>query len=96
MRINVDTDKKIVEYIRAVKLDGQHISMCTTLDTIEGWVEVKVPRIQHPVSLSAGQQVDVTDNDMGQHPFDWESKRYHGKVEIVWYDDTPTEYRSIE
>lgn len=92
MRINAD-DEEVVQYIREVTVDGKRVAMATLIDTEEGWVEVKVPHIQKAAVLEAGKDVDISDDNAGQTQFDWETKRLYGRVEVVWHDDTPTNYR---
>ena len=92
MRIDIN-DEEVVKYIKWVTLDGKRVAMATLLDTEEGWIEVRVPHVQHAAKVEAGKIVDISDESAGQYQFDWETKRLYGKVEVIWHDDTPTCYR---
>lgn len=94
MKINAENEE-VSQYIRSIKLNGKIVAMATVINTDEGWIEIKVPHIKHAQDVQTGQEVDITDQNAGQYQFDWETKRLHGQIEIDWYDNTPSHYKTL-
>jgi Zn ribbon nucleic-acid-binding protein len=86
-------DKEVVPFVKAVFLDGNHMPTTVAFDTVEGWVEVAVPKVDNAKVVTMETKVQVNDDDVGQHELEWEHKKLYGTVEVMWHDDTPTQYK---
>jgi hypothetical protein len=74
--------------VKAVLVDGKRVVMPIAFDTDEGWVDVLVPNIQKEQSIRAGSQVDI--ENAGTTELDWQNQRIQGKIEVLWYENTPS------
>lgn len=97
MRLNYDDPS--ASKIRKILLNGKplRMSVVTALDTDEGWVDTIHVILPDSMVVEKNKRkgneirsdqlvVDTSSGEIPAPPLEWETKRLHGKVEIIWND----------
>jgi len=80
-------DEKVVN-LKAILLDGKPVTLTTvnSVDTDEGWVKSYIPKLNE--ANQTWQKSNGNTSVGKKEPVDLELVTRHGKVELVWNDNS--------
>jgi len=86
--------------VQTILLDGKRLvkSVVKELDTDEGWIDclhMIIPKTSKDEQVQHSSVVDTTKKEIPAAAGEWETRRLHGKVEVIWNDGTTTRNDSV-